>query len=201
MPALTADEISRQMSCSMRGELTEQSETHFSHPSSVQDLPPMLSALSALGYAIQDQNLRDVAHILRESNQFLLNQFDYSGNTPLVRAPVCFLRLPWLTAGTTKHLASTSPSIEILRDFLSQGASVHIRNRDGHTPLFLAAEAGRVGNVRLLRESGAHLHADERDIAAMLKKRGSNGGGGDGGGEGQPGGDGGRQLAWVLAGA
>lgn len=204
MPALTAAEISQQMSCSLRGELTEQSETHFSHPSNAQELPPMLSALSALGYAIQDQNLRDVAHILRESNQFLLNQFDYSGNTPLVRSPP-FLRMPWLTDGwKTKHLASTSPSIQILRDFLSQGASVHIRNRDGHTPLFLAAEAGRVDNVRLLRESGAHLHADEKDIAAMLKKRGSNGGGG-GGGSGNssshPGDDGEKQLAWVIAGA
>lgn len=71
------------MSISLRGELTEQSETLFSHPNS--HLPPMLAALSSLGYSIQDQNLEEIRHILKESNHFLLNQFDYSGNTPLVR--------------------------------------------------------------------------------------------------------------------
>jgi lysophospholipase len=70
------------MSKSMKGELTEQSEVHFSHPNA--GLSPALSSLSALGYAIQDQNLQDIHIILKESNQFLLNQFDYSGNTPLV---------------------------------------------------------------------------------------------------------------------
>lgn len=48
---------------------------------------------------------------------------------------------------------------------------MHIRNREGRTPLFLAAEAGRLENVKLLKKSGAHLHADEKDIAAMLKKK------------------------------
>lgn len=69
-----------------------------------------------------------------------------------------------------QHIAASSPSLEILRDFLSQGASVHLRNRDGRTPLFLAAEAGKVENVKLLKESGAHLHAEETEIAAILKK-------------------------------
>lgn len=82
-PALSSQEISRQMAISMRGELTEQAEPHFSHPSL--RLSPMLSSLSSLGYAIQDQNIAEIDHILKESDQFLLNQFDYSGNTPLVR--------------------------------------------------------------------------------------------------------------------
>lgn len=56
----------------------------------------------------------------------------------------------------------------MLRDFLSQGASVHLRNRDGRTPLFLAAEAGIEANVSILRESGAHLHAEEIEYAKML---------------------------------
>ncbi|KAF8544695.1 asparaginase-domain-containing protein [Trichophaea hybrida] len=149
-PSLSSAEISRQMSLSLRGELTEQSEMHFSHPNA--ELPPVLNALSALGYAIQDQNIDEIQAILRDSKVFILNQFDYSGNTPM-------------------HLASTCHNIEILRDFLSQGASVHIRNREGRTPLFLAAEAGRIENVKLLKKSGAHLYADEKDIAAMLKKK------------------------------
>jgi 60kDa lysophospholipase len=38
---------------------------------------------------------------------------------------------------------------------------VHLRNREGHTPLYLAAHAGLVDHVGLLREAGAHLHSDE----------------------------------------
>ena len=51
--------------------------------------------------------------------------------------------------------------MDILREFLTQGASVHLRNREGKTPLFLAANAGLKDQVRLLREAGAHLHSDE----------------------------------------
>lgn len=58
--------------------------------------------------------------------------------------------------------------MEILRDFLSHGASVHLRNREGHTPLFLAAAAGMKEYVILLRDAGAHLHPDEMK-AAMAK--------------------------------
>jgi 60kDa lysophospholipase len=38
---------------------------------------------------------------------------------------------------------------------------VHLRNREGHTPLFLAAAAGMKDHVTLLRDAGAHLHPDE----------------------------------------
>ncbi|KAL7272289.1 hypothetical protein RUND412_004906 [Rhizina undulata] len=69
------------------------------------------------------------------------------------------------------HLAATCSNIEILRNFLSQGASVHLRNRDGRTPLFLAADAGLEENVELLKESGAHLHAEEIELARLLAKR------------------------------
>jgi 60kDa lysophospholipase len=66
-----------------------------------------------------------------------------------------------------QHLAATGPNVEILRDFLSQGASVHLRNREGHTPLFLAANAGLRDHTRLLREAGGHLHADELPTARL----------------------------------
>jgi 60kDa lysophospholipase len=54
-----------------------------------------------------------------------------------------------------------------LREFLSQGASVHLRNREGHTPLFMAANAGLADHVGLLREAGAHLHTDEVAAARL----------------------------------
>ena len=38
---------------------------------------------------------------------------------------------------------------------------MHLRNRGGRTPLFLAASAGRKEHVVLLRHSGAHLHPPE----------------------------------------
>ena len=60
-----------------------------------------------------------------------------------------------------KHVASTSPSLEVLRILLLKGASVHMRNNAGRTPLFLAANAGLDDHVELLRQSGAHLHAEE----------------------------------------
>jgi 60kDa lysophospholipase len=66
-----------------------------------------------------------------------------------------------------QHLAATGPNIEILRDFLGQGASVHLRNRSGNTPLFLAAAAGLRDHVEVLREAGAHLHSDEMAAARL----------------------------------
>jgi lysophospholipase len=48
-----------------------------------------------------------------------------------------------------------------------KGASVHLRNKAGRTPLFLAAAAGLARHVSLLRDSGAHLHADELSTARM----------------------------------
>ena len=48
-----------------------------------------------------------------------------------------------------------------------QGASVHIRNREGHTPLFLAANAGLKEHVAALRDAGAHLHLDEMAAARL----------------------------------
>src|SRR5690606_19104142 len=151
-PSLTVPEIRQLMSQSIRGELTPTSSHLFSHPdmtssAPMSSMPPLMTALSTLGYAIASQDHSTITNILRDAGAggkggagFLLNQFDYSGNTPL-------------------HLAAASDDISIITDFLKRGASVHLRNRDGRTPLFVAAKAGRIRNVRLLTESGAHLHA------------------------------------------
>lgn len=37
----------------------------------------------------------------------------------------------------------------------------------GRTPLFLAANAGLIEHVKLMRESGAHLHAEEMAAAKL----------------------------------
>ncbi len=67
-----------------------------------------------------------------------------------------------------QHLAATGADAEILREFLAQGASVHLRNNAGRTPLFLAAQAGLATHVRLLRAAGAHLHSGELEDARVL---------------------------------
>ncbi|KAH0564962.1 hypothetical protein GP486_001656 [Trichoglossum hirsutum] len=150
LPDLSYDEVTRRMTVSLRGELTESSQTLFTHPN--EQLTPKLASLAALGYTITKGDLEGVREVMRGEREWLLNEADYSGNTPL-------------------HLAATGPNVEILREFLSQGASVHLRNRDGRTPLFLAAKVGSTDNILLLRRSGAHLHTIELQIAGALRRR------------------------------
>ena len=69
-----------------------------------------------------------------------------------------------------QHIAATGPSLEILRILLLKGASVHLRNNAGRTPLFLAASAGLIEQVYLLRQSGAHLHTDELGDARLQSR-------------------------------
>lgn len=80
------------------------------------------------------------------------------------------------TYRSVQHVAAVSPNEDILRLFLSYGASVHIRNRAGHTPLFIAAHAGQLRSVELLTEAGAHLHNEELPDARHLAKRAANSG-------------------------
>lgn len=60
--------------------------------------------------------------------------------------------------------------MEILREFINCGASVHLRNRNGRTPLFLAARAGLRSHVELLRDTGAHLHSEEIGTAKLFEQ-------------------------------
>ncbi|KAL8726481.1 MAG: hypothetical protein Q9166_006676 [cf. Caloplaca sp. 2 TL-2023] len=137
--------IAQQMTLSLRGELTEHTATAFQHPSG---LPNHLADLTAFNYAITKGEVAVVTDALRGTMRYLLNESDYSGNTPL-------------------HIAATSPSLEILEMLLLNGASVHLRNKAGRTPLFLAAHAGLGEQVDLLRASGAHLHAGEMEAARL----------------------------------
>ncbi|KAE8147044.1 asparaginase-domain-containing protein [Aspergillus avenaceus] len=150
LPNATPESVARDMSRSLRGELTEVSQPVFQHPDGA--LTERVQALTVLGYAIAQGDLQRVEEILKLEHHYLLNDADYSGNTPV-------------------HLAATSPSLPILRFLLMQGGSVHMRNSNGRTPLFLAANAGLSEHVMLLRQSGAHLHSDERAAAQLLARR------------------------------
>ncbi|EED17732.1 lysophospholipase, putative [Talaromyces stipitatus ATCC 10500] len=150
LPDSTPESIARDMAIPLRGELTSHSQTVFRHPEG--GLSERTTTLTALGYAIAKGDLEKVKDLLRGANNWVVNDSDYSGNTPV-------------------HIAAQSPSLEILRYFLLQGASVHLRNSAGRTPLFLAASASLTDHVVLLRKSGAHLHADERAVAEMQARR------------------------------
>ena len=148
LPKATPESVSREMSISLRGEITGGTRIAFSHPTGA--LNTQTTTLTAIAYAISAGDLQRTKDLLRNGSQELLSRPDYSGNTPL-------------------HLAATGPSIEVLRYLLSLGSSVHMRNYtgSGRTPLFLAANAGHAGHVRLLRQAGAHLHAEEWETAQL----------------------------------
>ena len=127
----------------------------FSHSSSVQETQAARQAhLSRLSYAIAEGDLEQFRDIITYEPEWMLNEADYSGSVPL-------------------HVAAVGPSSEILRLLLQKGASVHMRNKAGRTPLFLAANAGLEDRVNLLRMSGAHLHPEENGVAKVLCEKGS----------------------------
>ncbi|KAF9968966.1 hypothetical protein BGZ73_008960, partial [Actinomortierella ambigua] len=72
-----------------------------------------------------------------------LNQGDWEGRSPL-------------------HIACSAGYLEIVRFLLSHGASIHVRDRQNHTPLYDAAtRSSDLEVVRLLRATGAHLNDAE----------------------------------------
>lgn len=139
--------VARDMAVSLRGEMTMNSNTVFSHPDGT--LSKFATHFTEVAYGVaagHSEKVKDELH----NDVTLLNRSDYSGNTLL-------------------HLAATGPDIGILRYLLSVGASVHARNHtgSGRTPLFLAANAGLMGHVTLLRQAGAHLHSGELGTATL----------------------------------
>ena len=80
LPGLTVEDITRQMSESLRGELTEQTRIAFEHPK--RHLSTSVAELTALGYAIAQGKL----DCLKDNIGRMLNEGDYFGNTPLVSA-------------------------------------------------------------------------------------------------------------------
>jgi len=148
LPNISAAEVTRRMLVSLRGELTDSDRVTFRQPRDDAGAE-IHERLGHLSYAIAGGDLSQVTEITNHQPEWLLNQADYSGNTPM-------------------HLAATGPNVGISRLLLQKGASVHMRNKAGRTPLFLAANTGSISHVSLLRESGAHLHPDEAPVAKAL---------------------------------
>jgi lysophospholipase len=79
---LSPEEVTEQMSISLRGEFTEHSTMVFQH--SHRDLPSSITNLTSLSYAISEGRVDVVQDLLKGDVSLLLNEPDYSGNTPLV---------------------------------------------------------------------------------------------------------------------
>jgi lysophospholipase len=143
LPDLGYADIVIQMASSLRGEMTELVSPSFSHPSSSE---PVISvsqtAFTALGYAIAAGDFSAVKQLLRGDIYGLVSAKDYVGNTAL-------------------HMAAVGRSERVLRELLMRGASVHVLNKAGNTPLGLAKQCGHQGHVELLMESGALLNVEE----------------------------------------
>ena len=85
LPDLSTEEIIQKMSVSLRGEFTENTTMVFEHPQGI--LPTRKEDLTRLGYAISNGNTHEVQEMLKGNLGWLLNESDYSGNTPLVTRP------------------------------------------------------------------------------------------------------------------
>ena len=88
LPDSTPETVAKKMSVSLRGELTESSLPVFRHPDGA--LPERVQTLTAMGYAIAHGDLERVQAILKTEHHWLLNDADYSGNTPIVRGNFAF---------------------------------------------------------------------------------------------------------------
>lgn len=177
LPGLSASEVRRRMSRSLRGEMTALASPSFTHPQGILDeheaeaeyvsmpsgtkSPRPLSrgetAFAELGYAIQAGDLRAVAELL--DADALLHGGSSRGVG--VGVGVGLLQRADYAGNTAVHLAAVGPDAAALRELLVRGASVHVRNRANNTPLFLAEKMGNRACVDLLSEAGAALWVEE----------------------------------------
>jgi len=150
LPGMEYADIITQMGLSLRGEMTEESSTQFSHPAAAPHIPSQQSAFTSLGYAITAGSVSNVCALLDTDSFSLLQAKDYAENTAL-------------------HLAAVGPDAMVLRELLKRGASVHVRNLAGNTPLWLAQKVENKEHVEILVEAGALLHPEEVERKARLK--------------------------------
>lgn len=120
-PGLRREEIVEKMSESLRGEITTPTSTAFAHPHDI--VPAHLANLTRLGklanssksfqratewlttftgYSISQGDDREIERFLQNDLAWLLNEADYSGNTPL-------------------HIAATGPNPAIVKQLLEAG--------------------------------------------------------------------------------
>ena len=82
---------------------------------------------------------------------FVLTQADYDGRTAL-------------------HVAACEGHLEVVKYLLEHGASVHLRDRFGHSPLDDAVRFGHEEVVEILVNTGAHLSMPSSKMGMMLCK-------------------------------
>ena len=85
LPGATSPDVAKEMSTSLRGELSDSPRMHFHHPD-IGTLTPELTSLTALAYAIQEGDLARTRELLQGDPRMLLNESDYNMNTPMVSA-------------------------------------------------------------------------------------------------------------------
>lgn len=81
-PDLSTEDVVQQMSSNLCGELTEHAQMIFQHP--VNQLPSRQTGLSRLNYAIAEGDVHQLREVIKSAPRWLLNEGDYTGNTPLV---------------------------------------------------------------------------------------------------------------------
>lgn len=144
LPELNAEDIRTQMTLSLRGEMTESTLPQFTHPATeTVIISSGQTEFTALGHAITTGDYDTVCRLL-DVDPTLLFTKDYADNTAL-------------------HLAAIGSDVKILRELLTRGASVHVRNKAWNTPLFLAKQVGNDEFAKLLSDAGALLHIEETD--------------------------------------
>lgn len=82
LPGSTPESVAKIMSVSLRGELNESSQPVFRHPDGT--LSERVQSLTVLGYAIAQGDIERVQEVVKTEHHWLLNDADYSGNTPIV---------------------------------------------------------------------------------------------------------------------
>jgi ankyrin repeat protein/L-ascorbate metabolism protein UlaG (beta-lactamase superfamily) len=73
----------------------------------------------------------------------------------------CLCGPPYMTP---LHMAAQAGQPAMVRNLLSSGAKINLRNENGYTPLMLAVKRGNLETVKLLTEKGAFLNVKDKDL-------------------------------------
>lgn len=109
LPGSTPESVAKKMSISLRGELTESTQPVFRHPDG--PLPERVQTLTVMGYAIANGDLSRVQMVMNSEHHWLLNDADYSGNTPIVHPLHSLLIFPSFFCRLTVYISASRRDI------------------------------------------------------------------------------------------